>query len=481
MKRRTFLGLGAAGLGAGYSFAATEAPLGGVVLREGVPTAKLLRPCPELDEELRVEGAMPALRGVLYRNGPGRFSRGGRWKRSLLDGDGYVQAFRIDDGRVRYRSRYVRTEKFVREEALGRFDDATWSTQAPGGAWRNLGGGTLGYSAGVTVIPEGDALYAFDEPGIPYRLHPETLETLGRSDLGHHGAVYQAHARRIDGALMFFGAEYGRVTTLHVAGPGWHRTVQTPESHFVHDWFVTPRWCVILLQPLLFDALGFLLGRRSLMSCIRWSPEMGTRVLLLPRDGRGAPRWLEADPLFFLHGINAFESGDEVVMDLITYPHPRTIFGPNLRIENLAVGRVDASVPKGETRRLRLRPTERAVRTEPLPFTDCEFPVVARPGQVDAPAYTIVGSTVPGLFHGVARLDPARGTVDRFDFGPAAFPGEPAVTPDGHVLVEVFDTAADRTFLAVFRAEDLRSGPVARAWLSHGVSPGFHGAWRALG
>lgn len=74
----------------------------------------------------RVEGMIPAgLRGTLYRNGPGLFDRGGARKSNILDGDGMVQAFAFADDGVCYRNRFVRTEKFVEEDAQDRFSNPT--------------------------------------------------------------------------------------------------------------------------------------------------------------------------------------------------------------------------------------------------------------------------------------------------------------------------------------------------------------------
>ena len=41
-----------------------------------------------------------ALRGTLYRNGPGRLERGGVWFHHPFDGDGMIAAIRFADGRA---------------------------------------------------------------------------------------------------------------------------------------------------------------------------------------------------------------------------------------------------------------------------------------------------------------------------------------------------------------------------------------------
>ena len=70
--------------------------------------------------DLIVEGEIPReLRGALYRNGPNqRFSpRGGIYH--PFGGDGMIHAFFFENGRVDYRNRWVRTERFRREDAAG--------------------------------------------------------------------------------------------------------------------------------------------------------------------------------------------------------------------------------------------------------------------------------------------------------------------------------------------------------------------------
>jgi carotenoid cleavage dioxygenase-like enzyme len=52
--------------------------------------------------EVVVTGELPpALDGVLFRNGPGQFRRGGKTKRTVLDGDGVIQRLEIGLGRLK--------------------------------------------------------------------------------------------------------------------------------------------------------------------------------------------------------------------------------------------------------------------------------------------------------------------------------------------------------------------------------------------
>jgi all-trans-8'-apo-beta-carotenal 15,15'-oxygenase len=117
----------------------------------------------------RIEGNLPAdLTGKLFRNGPGLFERAGYRKEHLLDGDGMIQSFEFADGRVQYRNRFVRTEKFVEEEAAGELLYPTWTTRAPGSVFSNIGG-EMKSQAGVTTLIRDGKLLALDEVIPPLR------------------------------------------------------------------------------------------------------------------------------------------------------------------------------------------------------------------------------------------------------------------------------------------------------------------------
>src|SRR5262245_25232881 len=68
-------------------------------------------------ENLTVVGEIPTdLNGVYLRNGPNpRFSMKGRYH--WFDGDGMIHAMHFENGRARYRNRYVRTRAFLAEES----------------------------------------------------------------------------------------------------------------------------------------------------------------------------------------------------------------------------------------------------------------------------------------------------------------------------------------------------------------------------
>ncbi|BCR03216.1 dioxygenase [Desulfuromonas versatilis] len=458
----------------------------------------------EFDYSPRVEGTLPAgLRGTLYRNGPGLFEREGLRKRCLLDGDGMVQAFRIGEGQVRYRNRFVRTRKYNEESAAGKFLYSTWSTQAPGGVLANLGGGTFQNQAGITVVVRDGRLYAFDEFNPPYELDPLTLDTRGENWLGlaRGATVFSAHSK-LDprtGDWIFFGLEFERAIKLHLTVLGadgalkMHRVTELPRFAYIHDFFITERHILLNLHPLEMKVWGFLLGRRSMIDSMRWRPEWGNLILVFDRAGDAEPVQLRTEASWMWHSLNAYELGDEIVADFVGYRDPDHFLGEDPALFAIMEGRQGSYENPGELRRYILSPRTGKVRQELLASGDFEFPFV-NPRLLGSPhdyGYLACRPQGEPFFTAVSRVDSRTGKIDSFDFGPGVYCSEPVFAPKppsagagsdreeaGWILTQIYDGQARKSALAILDAQALGDGPVARVLLGHHVPLGFHGFWQ---
>jgi len=454
-----------------------------------------------------VDGTIPAgLRGTLFRNGPGLFDRGGLRKRCLLDGDGMVQAFRIGDGKVRYRNRFVRTRKYNEETEAGKFLYPTWSTQAPGGIWSNLGGGAFKNQAGITVVLRGEELYAFDEFHPPYQLDPSNLDTLGVSWLGlpEGGTVFSAHSK-IDprnGDWIFFGLEFGRKTVLHLTilavdgSVRLHRTTELPRFAYIHDFFVSQRHIILNLHPVDIVAWEFLLGLKSMIGSLRWRPELGNMVLIFERETGAGPEILSAESCWMWHSLNAFEEGGEIIADFVGYRNPDHFLGRDPALFAIMEGRRGDYTNPGELRRYVIDLPGRRLRETTLAAGNFEFPYVNLQHLCYRHRYGYLAEIISGrhFFTAVSRVDTVTGKKQTFDFGPGGYCGEPIFVPRqefrnapgsvrelGWVLVEGYQSCSDRGFLAIFDAEGITNGPLAQVNLSHHVPLSFHGYWHDMG
>jgi all-trans-8'-apo-beta-carotenal 15,15'-oxygenase len=439
-----------------------------------------------------LDGSIPAeLRGTLYRNGPSRNEIAGTPFAHLFDGDGMLSQFTIADRRVHYRNRFVRTNHYLGERSASEPRYRGFGSQRAGGPAANAFRlPTASNAANTSVVLHAGNLLALWEGGHPWRLDPDTLETIGEDDFG--GALKRAHAfsahPKLDpttGELFNFGVQYGprtRIRTYRIDPSGRLRYLQPvtlPYPVLNHDFALTTKHMIFVIDPLVLRMTRFLTGFSSFDRAFRWDPARGTRIILVPRDG-GVPRVAECDPFFHFHFANAFEDGSDTVLDLCRY-------------EDYAIGELARDF-KAATKlsvhsslwRLRVTPSGRVQQSELCPF-QAEFPQLdtTLTGARHRYTYLAARPSGPGYPTAVVKVDNDTGQSSSFDLGVGFGVGEPIFVPrperrdedDGWLLSLVYDGALHRSHLYVLDARDVEGEPIAVAHLPHHVPYGFHGTF----
>jgi all-trans-8'-apo-beta-carotenal 15,15'-oxygenase len=444
--------------------------------------------------ELEVRGEVPRdLTGALYRIGPGRMDVHGDRNRHWFDGDGLVNALCLRDGRVHYRSRFVATPGKADEDAAKKRIYAGFATRAPGGPFARWSmRNRLKNPANTNIVSHGGKLRALCEAGRPFLIDPVTLATIGEDDMG--GVLggrddYSAHPKldRATGAMWNFGIEYGAKATIHVyettkEGVTTRRaSVVLPMLAMVHDFALTPTKVVLVIVPIALPTVpvGVITGQRSFGESLRWRPELGAHVALIER-ATGAITWHRGDAFMMFHTVNAFDDGDDAVVDVCAYDDA-AIMQTTVDV----MSGTPPTVARPHVDRLRIGP--RGLRRETRSALPIEFPRVA--GRVLGVEHTRIYGTSWGqgmpLFGEPAAIDLARGTVERAEMGAGEIAGEcvPVTKKGGStesdvwLLTLVLDPRARRTELRVLDGGDLRAPPVARVALPRVVPFGFHGNW----
>ncbi|MBV9411724.1 MAG: carotenoid oxygenase family protein [Acidimicrobiia bacterium] len=89
-----------------------------------------------------------------------------------------------------------------------------------------------------------------------------------------------------------------------------------------HDMAATSHYSILMDLPLVADLEAARQGRHKIV----FDPSLPARFGVIPRHGGGDEiRWFEAEPCYVYHSINAWQDGDEVVLDLcrVNKPAPR--------------------------------------------------------------------------------------------------------------------------------------------------------------
>lgn len=444
-------------------------------------------------DDVIVEGEMPRdLNGALYRTGPNpMFPPLGQSHHWFL-GEGMVHALFVEDGRVRYRNRWVRTEQYNAQRKAGR---RLYSSGFGLDAGDPSVAGKPRNVANTNIVPHAGKLFALDEGSSPVAMNPETLETVGTSTFdGRYKGPMTAHPK-IDaetGEMFFFGYMAAGPATPDIAFNVVDRTgaltrserFKAPFAAMVHDFAITDRHVVFPIFPATIDVQRIIKGG----PLIAWDPDQGSHIGIMARSGSTADiRWFKGPPVYVYHPLNAYSEGDTVVVDLCVYP--RVPLFPNADGSRAAPDLGDAPAHL-ERWTFDLAANTDQFKRDTLDDLATEFPRIDDrwTGLKHRHGYTgaILGEKLPGSpFDTIVHFDLAKGTRETWTPGPGDFVMEPVVAPrgpgeaNGYVLTLVYRSAENRSDLVVLDAQNVKAGPIATAKLPVRVPFGFHGNWMA--
>ncbi len=449
--------------------------------------------------DLAVEGEIPReLNGAYYRNGPNpQFAPRGRYH--WFDGDGMIHGFFFEDGHCDYRNRWVQTERFRREGEAGQ---ALFGGLADMTAGDERIAGVSGNAANTNIVWHGGRLLALWEAGPPHELDPLSLETRGLwdfegklvrhldpalagNDSGIVPGIMTAHPKMDPDSgemLMFAYAPLPPFLTYMVVDAAGRlvRSVEidVPFASMMHDFITTESHVIFPVFPAVFDLEAI----EKTGSPLVWRPEAGTHIGVMPRDGGSADVvWVQSDPCYVFHPMNAHSDGQRVIAEVARYPR-LPFFG------------VEGSAP-ATLHRWTIDLTSGTVKEEALDDCPCEFPRLdeRHAGKTYRHGYSGGGSrprdrdfdSRPG-FDAVLHYDLATGKKRMHRLPEGDTLGEPVFVPrsaeaeegDGFVLVLVHRGAANRSDLLVLDACNVDAKPLATVKLPHRIPYGFHGNWR---
>ena len=440
----------------------------------------------EDDFELTVIGEIPkGLRGTLYRTGPNpQFEPRGEYH--WFSGDGMIHAFHVEDGKVSYRNRYVRTPKWEAENAAGR---ALWGAFGnPATTDPSVLGKDSGGVANTNIVFHAGKLLALEEGHLPFEMQPRTLESKGPVE-PYKGRV-TAHPK-IDpktGEMVWFGYGIGPMPfgtgisygVTDATGKVVRRDdFEAPYSSMIHDFLVTDNYVLFPVLPL----TGSLQRAMSGLPAYAWEPDKGSHVAVMRRDADVSTiRWFNAPPSYVFHPMNAWEEDGKIIADVFRYDSAPLF--PN------ADGSPGA---KSAARLVRwtfdLTGNSDAIKEEAIDDLDGEFPrfderhagLAYRHGwyAADPSGAKTIKQTA------IAHLDLKTGKRQVYELSGGDMTSEPVFTPrsdsadegDGWVTAVVWRAAENRSDLLVFDAQDVAKGPIGTAQLPRRVPFGFHGNW----
>jgi beta,beta-carotene 9',10'-dioxygenase len=446
---------------------------------------------------LPVRGELPEwLAGTLIRNGPAMFDHAGRSFRHWFDGQAMLHRFEFTggpDGSVSYANRLLDTLNAQSLREHGRIGYSEFATDPCASLFgRFFTRFTKKSSANgcVNVTRINGRSLAVSETSLAVQFDPATLQTVGVVGYGTElaGPVTTAHPHAAPGSkdLINYVLKFGRHSryVIYRQGPADPAPsviggIPADLPGYVHSFAVTQRHVILAIFPLVVNPLSFLLRNRPFIDNYRWQPELGLRIVVLDLADGTIRGDLSAPAVFAFHHINAYDDGDQLVMDLCAYDDAGIIDA--FYLDRM---RTDQVLPPCRPTRYRIDLAAGSVDVSVLSEETLDLPRInyaRHNGRAYRYAYGCgADQTRASFFDRLCKLDVAERTVQVWQQD-GCFPGEPvfvaapdaSAEDDGVVLSVVLDTADGRSSLLVLDAATFTE--LARAQVPHAIPYGFHG------
>ncbi len=447
---------------------------------------------------LPLEGRLPEwLTGTLMRTGPAKFEVGKQTYRHWFDGLAMLRKFSFHNGQVSYANRFLQSQAYREAQAKGRINRGEFATTAHHSFFERLLPMFFQRptdNANVNVARLGDRYVSLTEVPAPIIFDPETLQTLGTLNYDDQlqGQMTTAHPHVDFHRNEVFGyvTNIARQSTYNLYSlktGGTKRRflgiVPAPQPAYMHSFGMTEKYPILTEFPLTADPLSFLISGKPFIENYHWQPERGTRFLVISKEDGSLVNTCETEPFFAFHHVNAFEHGNEILVDIVAFPDAAII--DNLYLERLrsATNQVTAT---GELRRYRIprlhnsKPGYEVLSNEPIELPRTNY------RQCNTQNYRFVygaGNHLPHNFlDQLIKVDLQAGTSQVWR-SEGCYPGEPvfvaapdAVAEDeGVILAVVLDVQQGKSFLLVLDAQSFSE--LAKAVVPHHLPFEFHGQY----
>ncbi|XP_026149963.1 beta,beta-carotene 9',10'-oxygenase [Mastacembelus armatus] len=322
--------------------------------------------CPE-PINTTIIGRIPEwINGCFLRNGPGKFEIGNQKFNHWFDGMALLHQFKISNGQVTYRSRFLSSDSYQANKehsriAVSEFGTVTMPDPCKNFFQRFLSRFELPKStdnANVSFVTYKGDYYVSTESSVMHKVDPETLETTKKVDWSKFIAVNAATAHphtEPDGTTYNMGNSYtskGAYYNIIRVPPTKNTAEETLDGAIVlcsipsadkakpsyyHSFAMSENYVVFIEQPFKIDLLKIVTSRltgKSISDCFSWDPKLNTTFHLIRKQtGEISSVKYLAKPLSTLHQINAYEENGFLIIDICASDDGLAI--NNYKVQNL--------------------------------------------------------------------------------------------------------------------------------------------------
>lgn len=426
---------------------------------------------------------------------------------AVLNSDGYISRFTFRNGKVDYKGRWVSTQRFVaNREAQRQLYGYYRNPYTDDPEVRDPSRPNLRTVSNTAPLVHGGKLFALKEDGLPTRIDPRSLETLGSYDFDGkwQSQTFTAHPRidPVTGQMIALGYEATGlasddvfVYTLDAAGEVQREVrLKVPYVSVIHDMAITQKHILIPFG-------GYVTSKQRLADGKihwGWDASKPSYIGVLPRDGAANDvRWFRGPERCMMHVFNASTEGSKITLYAPFYESNFFPFFPPIdgtpwdptkarayvrRITIDLASRADTwkeeilwDFPVGDLGRIDARYTSLPARYGFTGYTDPKRPFDERRA----------GIPIARVTNCYGRFDFTSGKLDTYFAGNTHSLQECQFIPrheraaegEGYLIGVASNYAEGRSELIIADAQRLAEGDIARVILPFRASAQVHGLW----
>lgn len=298
-------------------------------------------------KELDIEGSIPSwLYGSFVSVGPAKFEIGEHRAKHWLEGFAMIHRFSFKNGHVSYANRFLETTYSTESIEKGKF--SANSASDPNASYFSRLAAALSSSndrppydnANINIIQHGNCCMALTETPHAVVYDTRTLKTKGlcvyKDDLEPHVSTAHPLIDKETGDLYNVATTYAKKSTVTVYKMNQGTMNRIPLTTFsasypsyMHSFAMSKRYLIITEIPFVVNPYDLVLSGKPYIENFQWKPRQKTKITVINKSNGAILRTYELPPFFTFHHINAYDTGSQVVVDLITLPdssHMRSFF-----------------------------------------------------------------------------------------------------------------------------------------------------------
>lgn len=418
-----------------------------------------------------------------------------------------MHAFTFHNGQIKYTNKFLRSDPYKEVFERGNIYFGGFSTPDEKSLWENI----ISFfkmretpyiqNANVNVVEIAKQPVALTETPLPVRFDIESMNTLGvlnyQDILPKKDVFESAHPQKDiqSNEQINYLVEFGResfyvVYRLNPNTPSREVIAKIPvkKPAYMHSFALTQNFIILVEFPFTVNPLDLILNKKGFINNFAWDPAQGTNFIVINRK-TGLYTTINHPKAFFaFHHANAFENGENIILDIVTYPDAQVITGVashgDLKIDVAKEKKLDILSKNTKLLRYSLSLKDQTIQSKELLNESIEFPRINENFNTQEYRYLYLADPRSAINEKDERplykFDTKTNQILQWS-EPGLMPGEPVFIAnpaktdedEGVIVTIVLDDIKKKAFLLMLDAKTFKE--IARSYAPLPIPIGLHG------